>query len=276
MHHGVIFLLCLLLATITVRADEKLSTLKAGNVIYTNVTVMSVTEKNVTFTYAQGMASVKLQDLEPAMQKHFGYEPAKVAAEQTNAPAAAVTLTAIGAGNKIPDNANPKAVMDAAIARVKAIVNQPVTALPYTRDMERVGTFPYWFHPGANTPDYDTVDVRKTQDTSNYATNKYITSDMNPGVVFRGDEVEFNSMTKYFYTDRSVPKKKLTEAEMLEINRLYRIIGQCETKLDPQKAHEQKMEAVAGFLLKNRAMFIGVTAGLLVLLVIVRRVMNRT
>ena len=38
-------------------------------------------------------------------------------------------------------------------------------------------------------------------------------------------------MTKYFYTDRSVPKKKLTETEMLEINRLYRIIGRCEQQL---------------------------------------------
>ena len=38
-------------------------------------------------------------------------------------------------------------------------------------------------------------------------------------------------MTKYFYTDRSVPKKKLTEEEMLEINRLYRIIGQDQDRL---------------------------------------------
>jgi hypothetical protein len=38
-------------------------------------------------------------------------------------------------------------------------------------------------------------------------------------------------MTKYFYTDRSVPKKRLTEAEMLEINRLYRIIGHDEEQL---------------------------------------------
>jgi hypothetical protein len=38
-------------------------------------------------------------------------------------------------------------------------------------------------------------------------------------------------MTKFFYTDRSVPKKKLTEAEMVEINRLYRIIGKNQTEL---------------------------------------------
>ena len=35
-------------------------------------------------------------------------------------------------------------------------------------------------------------------------------------------------MTKFFYTNRSLPKRKLTEAEMIEINELYRIIGKCE------------------------------------------------
>ena len=44
-------------------------------------------------------------------------------------------------------------------------------------------------------------------------------------MVFRGPELEFNAMTKYFYTDRSVPKKKLSEAQMVEMNRLYRIIA---------------------------------------------------
>ena len=38
-------------------------------------------------------------------------------------------------------------------------------------------------------------------------------------------------MTKYFYTDRTLPKKKLSETELLEINRLYRIIGRCEREL---------------------------------------------
>ncbi len=32
--------------------------------------------------------------------------------------------------------------------------------------------------------------------------------------------------------DRSLPKKKLTEDEMREINHLYRIIGQCEQQLN--------------------------------------------
>jgi hypothetical protein len=54
---------------------------------------------------------------------------------------------------------------------------------------------------------------------------------LNPGVVFLGQEVEFNAATKYFYTDRTLPKKKLSEEEMFEINRLYRIIGRCEQQI---------------------------------------------
>ena len=117
-----------------------------------------------------------------------------------------------------------------AIQEVQRIVNQPVTQLARTEEM-RVDTYrPGWFHEGAAKPDFNTVDVRLTQETS-YGRNQYVTSDLNPGVVFPGQEVEFNSMTKYFYVDRSLPKKKLSEEEMIEINRLYRIIGRCEQQL---------------------------------------------
>ena len=50
-------------------------------------------------------------------------------------------------------------------------------------------------------------------------------------MAFNGHELEFNLMTKYFYTDRTVPKKKLTEQEMVEVNRLYRIIGHADEEL---------------------------------------------
>jgi hypothetical protein len=38
-------------------------------------------------------------------------------------------------------------------------------------------------------------------------------------------------MTKYFYVDRTLPKKKLTQSEMIEINSLYRTIGDCERQI---------------------------------------------
>jgi len=118
-----------------------------------------------------------------------------------------------------------------AIFQVQHIVNQPVTCLKRTPEM-LVSTFsPGWFHAGAMEPDYNTVDVRTSQHFD-YDGRVYVTSDLNHGVVFIGRELEFNPMTKYFYADRSIPKKKLTEAEMVEINRQYRIIGHCNQQLD--------------------------------------------
>ena len=123
-------------------------------------------------------------------------------------------------------------MMDA-IEQVKSIVNQPVPTIPITPEISRTVARwgDIWFHPGAAMPDFNNVDIRKTQETSNYAPHEYITSNLNPGVAFPGSGVEFNSMTKIFYVDRSLPKKKLTEEEMIEINRLYRIIGRCGAQL---------------------------------------------
>jgi hypothetical protein len=118
-----------------------------------------------------------------------------------------------------------------AIARVEAIVNQPVTPLPRTPEMVDVGFYsPGWFHEGALKPDFNRVDVRVSQQ-SIYDDHQFATSDSNPGVVFLGKEIAFNAMTKYFYTNRALPKKKLSEAEMMDINQEYRTIGYCEQRL---------------------------------------------
>jgi hypothetical protein len=106
--------------------------------------------------------------------------------------------------------------------RVIEIVNQPIRHLPRT---DEAGEFsPGWFHDGAIEPDYALVDVRVSQEFP-YAHHDYVTSDLNPSEMFVARELEFNAMTKYFYTDRTLPKKRLSEDEMVEINRLYRIIG---------------------------------------------------
>jgi hypothetical protein len=117
-------------------------------------------------------------------------------------------------------------------------VNQPAPSVPRTPEMNITWWGNAWFHPGATTPDFNNVDVRKTQETAQYAKYQYVSSNFTPDIAFLGSEIEFNSMTKFFYVDRSVPKKKLTEDEMLEINRLYRIIGQCEIQLDILGAKE--------------------------------------
>jgi hypothetical protein len=118
-----------------------------------------------------------------------------------------------------------------AVEKVREIVNQEVPQVRRTEDMPVAIFRPGWFHKGADRPDYNHVDVRKTQQTSTYSKHEYVTSDLNDGIAFPGDEVEFNPATKYFYDDYSLPKKKLTDEEMEEINRLYRIIGHCEEEL---------------------------------------------
>lgn len=113
--------------------------------------------------------------------------------------------------------------------RVVQIVEQPVPTYGNYPGMEYFTYRDGWFHPGAIKPNFNTVDVRKTQETP-YG-HEIVTSPLNPGVFFHGEDLEFNSMTKYFITNRSIPKHKLTEAQMIEINSLYRIIGRCEGEI---------------------------------------------
>lgn len=133
-------------------------------------------------------------------------------------------------GDKEAQIAGWQTELDAAADKVKAIVNQPVAAYRRVPGMKVSVFSPGWFHAGASKPDFATVDIRQSQDLG-FAKSKYVTSDLNPGLVFLGADLEFNGMTKYFYTNRNLPKKRLTEPEMVEINRLYRIIGDFQAKI---------------------------------------------
>jgi hypothetical protein len=137
------------------------------------------------------------------------------------------------ATNAAADTNAVKAEMETAIHQVEKIVNQTVPAYRVAPGMHYSVFKPGWFHEGATKPDFNHVDVRASRETANYEQHEYVTSDLNPGLVWHGRDLEFNANTKYFYTNRTFPKKKLTDAEMLEINRLYRIIGNCEKRLYP-------------------------------------------
>jgi len=77
-----------LLGPMSVVADEQLPTLKAGHNVYSNVTITAVTTTDVYFTSAGGMGNAKLRDLNPDLQRHFQYDPAKASeAEQKQAAA---------------------------------------------------------------------------------------------------------------------------------------------------------------------------------------------
>lgn len=61
------------------RADEAFPSLKVKDQVYTKVTVTSVTATDIYFSHARGLASAKLKDLDPELQKHFHYNAAKSA-----------------------------------------------------------------------------------------------------------------------------------------------------------------------------------------------------
>ncbi len=161
-----------------------------------------------------------------------------------------------------------------AIFSVQHVVNQPVTHLKRTPDMNVSVFSPGWFHEGAMTPAFATVDIRVTQQFP-YLGEQYVTSDLNPGEVFLGSELEFNGMTKYFYTTRNVPKKKLTEAEMLEINRLYRIIGRCDDQLKELENPPPALFKFQQWALAHKPVVAAIVGALLVMLIIFRRKKNR-
>lgn len=180
-------------------------------------------------------ASVKIKDNRVISMKLVG-APASVAPGSKSSFPTLEEMEATIAEARTPEEKMTilTAQRTRAVDRVKAIVNQPVRSLPRSAVEEFSNYREGWFHAGALTPDFNNVDIRKTQKLA-YKDSPYVSSYLNPNVVFVGPELEFNPMTKYFYVDRTVPKKKLTEAEMIEINQLYRIIGKCDSMLSALK-----------------------------------------
>jgi thiol-disulfide isomerase/thioredoxin len=74
-----VLVICLGVAQLQGASDERLPTLRVGSDVYMNVTVTSVTATHIYFFHSRGMGNAKLKDLEPGMQKHFHYNPAKAA-----------------------------------------------------------------------------------------------------------------------------------------------------------------------------------------------------
>jgi hypothetical protein len=198
MRAGFLLLAGLLCMASLACADEQLLVLKVGGDIYSNVTVTSVSATDLYFTHSAGIGSVKLKDLDAALQQHFHFDPTKAnAAEQQSKAGNASYLTSTSTGPLVPDLGDPKVTLDAAMARVRAIVNQPVTQLQITPGMRVSISSPGWFHAGAMRPDFNNADVRATQKLD-YIDAQYVSSDLNPGVCFLGAELEINPKTKFF------------------------------------------------------------------------------
>jgi len=238
------------MASVGLAKELHFDVLKTAQGSFTNATVITATANSVMVLYDGGAAGVAFTNLSPAIQKEFGFEPAQTP-PVTTAPA--IMAEAVKGINTQQAQSLPTMPEDRIAAlqmeksnawqRVVQIVNRPVQVYGRTADQHHVALYsPGWFHPGAEKPDFNTVDIRKTQQLV-YAQSQYVTSDLNPGKVFLGQDLEFNAMTKMFYADRSLPKRKLTEAEMIEINGLYRIIGRCEGEIERLQA-SSKAETV--------------------------------
>lgn len=201
------------------------------------VAAPDVTAANVGDTLAQVLAEkgAPRSRIEAGSLQVLSYPDATI--KLRDGRVVSVALPPRSAGKPDPARqapADPLAVAERelrdAVSRVQAIINQPVPMAMRTPAM-RVWDYDTWFHPGSLKPDFSTIDVRRTQE-SPYDGQDFVCLKARPELVWRGSDLEFNSMLKFFYVDRSVPKKKLTEEEMLEINRLYRIIGAREKQLN--------------------------------------------
>jgi hypothetical protein len=67
----------LVVAPVAVRGADTIRVLNAGGQSFTNVVVEQVTDTHLFFKYQGGVSSVKLADLDPEMQRKFGYNAAK-------------------------------------------------------------------------------------------------------------------------------------------------------------------------------------------------------
>jgi len=114
--------------------------------------------------------------------------------------------------------------------RIQAIVNQPIPPMERTRTM-RVWTYPrHWYDGGPIRPNFAMADIRTTQKAM-YDEYEYVRSESNADWIYRGRDLEYNALTRYFYNDMTLPKKKLSETEMVEINTHFRTIARCEREL---------------------------------------------
>jgi len=87
------------------------ATIEGGHDVYTNVTVTVITATSISFNHSRGIAVVKLKNLEPAMQQHFGYNPematqAELKQAQGNAQYRATVATRAPASIAAADSAS--------------------------------------------------------------------------------------------------------------------------------------------------------------------------
>lgn len=112
-----------LLATLAFAAEEKFSRLKIGNSIYTNAIVTSKTATDIFILHKGGVASFKLKNLEPDLQKRFGFDAKKAAEQELKQAEAVAEYNKARAAFSIPQPIEQKQIW------AKSFLNQPAPDL---------------------------------------------------------------------------------------------------------------------------------------------------
>ena len=130
-----VFGVSVLLVPGLIRADgEKLTTLKAGDEVYTNVTVTSVTATDIYFTHSQGLGNAKLKKLDPELQKKFHFDASKAQEKEKQQVEAQALYTvelrkAKPATRREADEPASQNENAAPALPAKSFLNQPVPAI---------------------------------------------------------------------------------------------------------------------------------------------------
>ncbi len=116
-------------------AEEKLATLKVGPRTYTNAIVTAQSATDLYFMHAGGVANAKLKELDPELQKKFGFDAVKAAeAEKLQAEARAkgghpMYLTPNTPAPHPRGGAEPEVADAANKISAKSFLNQPAPAI---------------------------------------------------------------------------------------------------------------------------------------------------
>jgi thiol-disulfide isomerase/thioredoxin len=121
-------------------ATLKLDHLRAGSLVFSNVTVMGANVTDLYFTHDKGISNIKLKYLEPELQKQFHYDPrAAQAAEQAQAhediryqrELAAALARSASAGKTNNPSSSPDAPADPISDR--ALIGKPGPAIEFEK-----------------------------------------------------------------------------------------------------------------------------------------------
>ncbi|MBE7210460.1 MAG: hypothetical protein INR65_05530, partial [Gluconacetobacter diazotrophicus] len=145
-----------------------------------------------------------------------------------------------------------RAEFDKTTHQVQAIVNQVPPMVP--KPPAGAEVYGYDYHPGANPPDYDATNLVGTRELWK---GEYVYIQSVPNVYYRAADCEFNPQTKFFFTSRTVPKKKLTDTEYAELTRLYHLLGQQQKAIDNVPSPAADAERVSADLAALKAQLDG-------------------